>query len=138
MISLNDINVATPEGKLLFGAIALVTMAPKLLYDGGKEVNGQTLTPEDAIEIIRKSAGHCGIPYAVTEEDFKGKAAPEHTFFSELSSVINYYSRENGSNTPDRILAEYMNDCLLAFDKATNAREIHYGREAAEVRQSGG
>lgn len=40
-------------------------------------------------------------------------------FRKELASVINKYSKENGSNTPDFILAEYLEDCLSAFDKAT-------------------
>jgi len=37
-------------------------------------------------------------------------------FEKELSAVINKYSRENGSNTPDYLLASYLNSCLLNFD----------------------
>ena len=46
----------------------------------------------------------------------------------ELSSVLNRVSRENMSNTPDFILAEYMLSCLIAFEKASNAREQWYGK----------
>jgi hypothetical protein len=51
------------------------------------------------------------------------------TFERELTSLINSYSEENESNTPDFILASYMNNCLKAFNEATNMREKWYGRE---------
>lgn len=51
------------------------------------------------------------------------------TFRKELETVINRYSQENGSNTPDFILADYLTNCLLAFDSAVNARERWYGRK---------
>ena len=40
----------------------------------------------------------------------------------ELSDLLNYHSAENGSDTPDFILATYMLDCLAAFERATKAR----------------
>lgn len=40
-----------------------------------------------------------------------------------IEHAINVTSSENGSNTPDFILAEYLVDCLAAFDKATNRRD---------------
>ncbi len=46
----------------------------------------------------------------------------------ELERLLNYYSRENMSNTPDFILAEYMIDCLRAFENAVVRRETWYGR----------
>jgi len=47
----------------------------------------------------------------------------ESTFEKELCHLINRFSRENGSDTPDYVLAEYMNDCLNAYEKAIRARE---------------
>ena len=44
----------------------------------------------------------------------------------DIENSINKYSAENESNTPDWILAEYLMDCLVAFDKATNKREDWY------------
>jgi hypothetical protein len=41
---------------------------------------------------------------------------------------INRTSSEKGSNTPDFILAEYLVDCLAAFDKAVKQRAEWYGR----------
>ncbi len=47
-------------------------------------------------------------------------------FIGELSTLINKYSKENGSNTPDYILANYLNDCLLLFNKAVMKRSEFY------------
>ncbi len=44
-----------------------------------------------------------------------------------IESAINAASAENGSDTPDFILAEYLTDCLTAYDKAVVAREKWYG-----------
>lgn len=48
------------------------------------------------------------------------------TFREKLSSLINCHSKENGSDTPDFILAEYLGDCLVAFDNATKRRNEWY------------
>ena len=50
------------------------------------------------------------------------------TFLEELTGIINKYSRENASNTPDFILAKYLEACLPAFETAVQQREIWYGR----------
>ena len=49
-------------------------------------------------------------------------------FREELTYLINRYSKENGSNTPDFILAEYLDGCLNAFDSAVENRSKWYGR----------
>jgi hypothetical protein len=50
-------------------------------------------------------------------------------FEKELESIINKHLLENISNTPDFILAEYMQDALNSFNKASTAREKWYGKE---------
>ena len=50
-------------------------------------------------------------------------------FISELTSLLNRHSKENGSGTPDFILAEYLIGCLAHFNAAVNRREAWYGRE---------
>lgn len=50
-------------------------------------------------------------------------------FEKELTSLINRYSRENRSDTPDFILAQYIDNCLTAFDVATLRRDQWYGRD---------
>ena len=49
-------------------------------------------------------------------------------FRKALEHAINYHSRENGSNTPDFVLAQYLADCLAALDKAVQNREAYFGR----------
>lgn len=44
-------------------------------------------------------------------------------FRKELQDLINKNSLENGSDTPDFVLAEYLTDCLKTFDKTTRARK---------------
>jgi len=50
-------------------------------------------------------------------------------FIKELEQVINKHSRENISNTPDFILAEFMKRCLEAGEYLIKRREQWYGRE---------
>ena len=50
-------------------------------------------------------------------------------FEKDIAGVINKHSEENASNTPDYILAQYVNDCLKAFNEATQKREQWHGRD---------
>lgn len=54
-------------------------------------------------------------------------------FRAELENLINAQSMENGSNTPDFILADYLADCLEAFDRALQARGKWYARGSVPV-----
>ena len=49
------------------------------------------------------------------------------SFKKELEELINKHSMENGSDTPDLILATYLLSCLKAFDDATKNRDRWYG-----------
>ena len=50
-------------------------------------------------------------------------------FQLELAELINRHSKENNSDTPDFMLAEYLKDCLKAADHLINKRENWYGRK---------
>jgi hypothetical protein len=50
-------------------------------------------------------------------------------FEKELQSLINRYSKENGSNTPDFILADYMANCLSNFNAAVLLRSKWYNQK---------
>jgi hypothetical protein len=41
------------------------------------------------------------------------------TFEQELTTLINKHSLENQSNTPDYILAQYLQSCLNAYTRDT-------------------
>lgn len=51
------------------------------------------------------------------------------SFRDELETLLNKHSMENGSDTPDFILAEYLSDCLGTWDKAVQQRERWYDRK---------
>jgi hypothetical protein len=54
-------------------------------------------------------------------------AEPPREFVKELESLINRYGMERGSNTPDFILAIYLDSCLQAFNFAAKSRDAWYG-----------
>lgn len=54
-------------------------------------------------------------------------------FEKELASLINRNSLENGSNTPDFILANYLQECLNAFNKANIWRAKWFSADGVPV-----
>lgn len=51
-------------------------------------------------------------------------------FRQELTDLINKCSMESRSNTPDFVLAQFLDSCLLAFDTAVQQRETLCGRDS--------
>jgi len=68
-------------------------------------------------------SGSSASPLTYSEDDMT-------EFEKELQTAINRCSRENESNTPDFILAQYLVACLAAWNTATQQRETWYGRDA--------
>lgn len=54
-------------------------------------------------------------------------------FKRDLEVLINKHSMENGSNTPDFILAQYLQGCLDNFGTVMETRDKWYGINQAEV-----
>lgn len=107
-LSMIDTNRA--EGRLLMAALAKIT------------TESQTDKTPDAV------IGECNElvdeMYPIPLPEDKVYVKPD--FRHALSSIINSYSKENGSNTPDFILAEYLEGCLNTFNAATNQRTNWY------------
>lgn len=57
-------------------------------------------------------------------------------FQKELTELINKHSLENGSNTPDFILAEHLCRCLSDFEQVIKTREAWYGRKTSGIEES--
>lgn len=57
------------------------------------------------------------------------------SFAKALENLLNAYDQENGSNTPDFILAEFLLQVLNAWNLAVRAREEWYGRDWDDSRQ---
>ncbi len=77
---------------------------------------------------MEKITYRCGC--SATGEAPLPKYCAEHgtSFAQELESLINRYSKENGSDTPDFILAQYLLGCLQAWNVGVQQREHWYGR----------
>ncbi len=70
---------------------------------------------------------------AIEEKEIKAPVpADSNTFEKELTLLINKYSIEGLSNTPDFILAFYLKDCLVAFQNAQQRRTQWYADRVAE------
>lgn len=52
-----------------------------------------------------------------------GETPDQETFRTKLAALLNMHSKENGSDTPDHILAVYLIGCLGVFDAAVTARD---------------
>lgn len=61
--------------------------------------------------------------------DRKEKPGRLTSLAEEFRAIINKASREEDSNTPDFILADFMLHSLEAFELASNRREVWYGVE---------
>lgn len=67
-------------------------------------------------EVEFKSAHVKGLAVSPTQHD---------NLERDFATLLNSYSRENISNTPDYILAEYLFNCLTAYELCTTQKSIH-------------
>lgn len=67
----------------------------------------------------------------MTIEEQEDKPNPEGSFHKELTQLINKYSKENSSNTPDFILANYMHGSLKIYEETVRQRDNWYGVKLA-------
>lgn len=97
-----------------------ITKAIKEIAEGLGATNVQVVAVHDSFNLT------CDEPKNFTWTP----PLPTPTFQSELEGLINKYSIENQSSTPDFLLAEYMLGCLAVFNTITIKRASWYGREA--------
>jgi hypothetical protein len=50
-------------------------------------------------------------------------------FRKELEALINTHNVEAGSDTPDFLLADYLDGCLKMFDRIVRERDAWYGKD---------
>lgn len=88
----------------------------------GATMNGKIIDfdPDAMVQcFIAGMRGYDNVSTGLTNSEFE----------SELSALLNRYSKENDSNTPDYILATFLNRCLTAFDNAVRQRSFYYTQE---------
>ena len=59
----------------------------------------------------------------------------QNQFRKELEVLVNKFSLENNSNTPDFILAEYLEQSLKAFDLAVTKRSLWYNEKTLKQQE---
>lgn len=70
------------------------------------------------------------VPDLCADKEREAGYTGSETLESDVAGVLNRYSAENASDTPDFILTKYLLGCLTAFNAATHLREAWYGRSA--------
>ena len=69
---------------------------------------------------------------AVREAESAATQTKEDKFETDIRDAINRHSKENGSNTPDFVLAGYLTACLKNFDYFTRYRDSTNPTERSE------
>ncbi len=85
----------------------------------GKWIKGPKYSPANLAPIIIAQINGTPVPAQVAEK------VP---LLQQLQDLINCNSVENDSDTPDFILASYLEGCLKIFAETVRAREAWYGR----------
>lgn len=77
--------------------------------------------------------------FPLSKESFERCRAKQDTLESAIAATLNRWSAENGSDTPDFILAAYLTDYLNAWNRAANWRAKWYSPEGvpADERDAG-
>lgn len=60
----------------------------------------------------------------------------ESELVKDIAEVLNRHSAENGSDTPDFILAAYLVSCLMSFDTAVLGRSTWYTHHDEPAKES--
>lgn len=95
------------------------------------------VTPvELAIPTVHEKIANAMVEVAVSVIGSFGGPPPERSFQQELAALINRKSLENGSDTPDFILANFIVRAIEAFDATTAEREKWYGRTGGGLAKS--
>ncbi|HEY1177162.1 MAG TPA: hypothetical protein VGF17_13480 [Phytomonospora sp.] len=91
---------------------------------------------QDAVGKLHAQVATAGLDLAIDSRPARPIAALQQQFVPakaenfrrELASLLNRHSAENGSNTPDFVLADFLGSVLTMFDAAVCARANFYGR----------
>lgn len=124
----------------IWNELAVALYGAGYSVDGPPDTSSSQLFDSPIIADVRGTlvTGHPDWTPSVTMESDKDAGvaiAAQRSFiqdtdlFHSLSATLNSNSAENGSNTPDFILAKYVITLLSALDKAINSRSEWYRQE---------
>jgi len=97
-----------------------------IVYSFRKDPAGFMKEIERAIENLLDGNSTGSLDMTIQRMPF---AEADKSFRSELQTLINRFSMENRSDTPDFVLADYLTRALQSFDQAVRDREAWYGRD---------
>lgn len=117
--NISAINTGSAEGRLLMAALS------KLTTESQKDK-----TPDEVLAQCNELAKYI-YKDAATLPDPANYVRPG--FEKELEGLINRYSMEAGSNTPDYILVDYLKNSLVNFHKATRLHDNWYGGKRSVI-----
>lgn len=111
MRNLSEINTNCIEGRLLIAALSSLS---------GFRTQSE---PDELLKEVEEISNsiYKDNPLPVQEE-----SVPT-TFEHELTSLLNRFSKENESDTPDFILSNFVQNALKAYEDAVKARDKWFG-----------
>ena len=83
----------------------------------------QLSSPGETVEAFLSKMQGAGVQSSEGTNPMRAKVTLE----SEMAHLINRHSLENGSNTPDSILAQYLYECLVVFNQTVKRRDVWHG-----------
>lgn len=136
-MNLSQIDTNRIEGRLLIAALSSMTFLPSI-HLNKKELDGRSMQPDEILNEVLEVADFIYRDSHLPEDE----VAQPTTFLHELTSLINKACKENESDTPDFILAEYIEQSLSAYQNAVKARDKWFGvsmwdKSATEAKWNG-
>lgn len=111
--NISEVNTNCAEGRLLMAALAKLT------------TESQTNKTPD--EVLAQCVSLANVMYKDDGPLPETKNTPRPGFEKELENLISRYSKDEESNTPDYIIAEFMKNSMDIFHRATKLRDNWYG-----------
>lgn len=111
--NLSSINTNTIEGRLLIAAMS--EMSVKIYPQND---------PDEILQMVHSNAEYI----YKNASDLPSYEPQKKPLLEEaLRDIINSYSIENRSDTPDYILAQYLSNCLANYESCVKSRDKWFG-----------
>jgi hypothetical protein len=92
----------------------------------------QAVQPWAVEDVARLGVESCAVNIRMARRRWrerKGRTHMAEGLVQDVAALLNRYSQENGSNTPDFLLAEYLIACLATWNTMVVKRDQWYGVE---------
>ena len=113
MENLSCIDTNRIEGRLLIAAMALISTT--------------THTTKHPDEILKELVDRQAEIYKNSPLPEENEHQERPSFLTALGQLVNSYSKENDSDTPDILIANYLNSCLVNYGETVKARDAWFG-----------